>query len=691
MIQTIVILVLITVTSACNNSTCGPECADTESSGETPTQTSTGASSSGGSGGSSQADSTPPTLSFLSISPDYSGSDLNPVVKGATSEAATVTLYFDSACSAPKSAAHSSSIFASTGIQLTGTVTANGQTEVFARAVDAAGNASVCKSLVIYTHSLSIPMITSVSSTAENGSYPAGSTIPITITFSEIVTVTGSPQLTLATGGGPLNKLINYSSGSGTTTLTFNYTVGSGETSIDLDYVATTALSLNGGTIRDADGNAATLSLPPVGGYSSIAGQKEIVILTTPPALTYVSSAPNSPGSTRTPALTLLTSETATVTLYSDSGCSSAISAPVSFTRNTPAAISTYSLPVNAATFIYGRAIDVVANISMCTALVSYTHDNVGPAVSSFVRAAGQPGMTNSLPINFTITFSEAINPATLTATDFSNYGTATGVSWQVTNSGDNQTFNVSAAASGSGTLLPRLAFGAVTDLAGNINTSNSNASQSVGYSEAPFTVSVNQAAGQADPINATPVNFTVVFSSAVGYHSFTSADVIQNGTATGITWSLSTTDNITWNLLATSVSFPGTIIPSIAADTVIDPYGNGNSPSVATDNIVVYDITAPILTFSSISPASISSSLRPTVYGATSKASTVILYYDVACVTPRSSSVSNTVFTSTGITVTGNVNANSSTTIFGRAIDAAGNESLCTNLVTYTNDTAPP
>lgn len=691
MIQTIVILVLITVTSACNNSTCGPECADTESSGETPAQTSTGASSSGGSGGSSQADSTPPTLSFLSISPDYSGSDLNPVVKGATSEAATVTLYFDSACSAPKSAAQYSSIFASTGIQLTGTVTANGQTEVFARAVDAAGNASVCKSLVIYTHSSSIPMITSVSSTAANGSYPAGSTIPITITFSEIVTVTGSPQLTLATGGGPLNKVINYSSGSGTTTLTFNYTVGSGESSSDLDYMTTTALSLNGGTIRDADGNLATLTLPPVGGYSSIAGQKEIVILTMPPTLTYVSMVPSSPGSTRTPSLTLLTSEDSTVTLYSDASCASAISAPVSFSKNTPAAISTYTLTSNASTSVFGRAMDSVANISTCTALVTYTHDNVGPAVSSFIRAAGQPATANSTPINFTITFSEAVNATTFTAADISNSGTASGVSWQVTNSGDSQTFTVTASTSGAGTLLPRIVTGAVTDLAGNANASISEASQSVSYFDAPFTVTVNQAIGQADPTNASPVNFTVVFSSAVGYHSFASADVIQNGTATGITWSLSTTDNITWNLLATSVSFPGTIIPSIAADTVIDPYGNGNSPSVATDNIVVYDITAPILTFSSISPASISSSLRPTVYGATSKASTVILYYDVACVTPRSSSVSNTVFTSTGITVTGNVNANSSTTIFGRAIDAAGNESLCTNLVTYTNDTAPP
>ncbi len=561
---------------------------------------------------------------------------------------------------------------------------------MFARAVDASGNASVCKSLVIYTQSSGIPMVTSVSSTAANGSYPAGSTIPITITFSEIVTVNGTPQLTLATGGGNLNKVINYSSGSGTTTLTFNYTVGLGESSTDLDYAATTALSLNGGTIRDADGNAANLTLPPVGGYSSIAGQKDIVILTTPPTLTYISSAPYSPGSSRTPAITLLSSETATVTLYSDSGCSSTISAPVGFTKNTPAAISTYSLPVNAATSIYGRAVDVVANISMCTALVTYTHDNVGPVVSSFVRDAGQPGMTNSLPINFVVTFNEAINPATFTASDIANNGTAVAVNWLVTQVSSN-VFTVTATTAGAGTIIPRLAAGSVTDVAGNSNVAATNASQSVSYSEAPFTVTVNQAVGQADPTNSLPVNFTVVFSSAVGYSTLTHADIIQNGTASGITWSLSTLDNITWNLGATSVVTPGTIMPSLAANTVMDAFGNQNATSVSTDNFVVYDTTAPMLSFSGIIPSSPSSSLTPTLYGTTSKPSTVILYYDSSCSTPRSSSVSNIVFASPGMTVTSNVAANTTTTIYGRAVDTAGNQSPCTNLVTYTHDAISP
>jgi hypothetical protein len=42
-----------------------------------------------------------------------------------------------------------------------------------------------------------------------------------------------------------------YASGSGTTALTFNYVVQPGDTSGDLEYLATNALTLNGGTIKE--------------------------------------------------------------------------------------------------------------------------------------------------------------------------------------------------------------------------------------------------------------------------------------------------------------------------------------------------------------------------------------------------------------------------------------------------------
>ena len=73
--------------------------------------------------------------------------------------------------------------------------------------------------------------------------------------------------------------MISYQSGSGTDTLTFaDYTVQIGDASPDLDYVGTNALSLNGGTIKDAAGNNATLALPAPGAPGSLGANKNIVV-----------------------------------------------------------------------------------------------------------------------------------------------------------------------------------------------------------------------------------------------------------------------------------------------------------------------------------------------------------------------------------------------------------------------------
>ena len=118
--------------------------------------------------------------------------------------------------------------------------------------------------------------VTSVSSTAANGTYKVGDVIPITVTFSANVTVTGTPQLTLETGSS--DAVVNYSSGSGSNTLTFNYTVAAGHSSADLDYVATSSLALNNGTIKDVAGNVATLTLASPGASGSLGASKALAI-----------------------------------------------------------------------------------------------------------------------------------------------------------------------------------------------------------------------------------------------------------------------------------------------------------------------------------------------------------------------------------------------------------------------------
>src|SRR5205823_7488694 len=105
----------------------------------------------------------------------------------------------------------------------------------------------------------------------------------------EPVNVTGTPQLALATGS-PASTNVDYVSGSGTATLTFNYTVAAGNSSADLNYSNTSSLTLNGGTIKDAATNNATLTLPGTGAANSLAGNKAIVIDAVAPTVTSVNS-----------------------------------------------------------------------------------------------------------------------------------------------------------------------------------------------------------------------------------------------------------------------------------------------------------------------------------------------------------------------------------------------------------------
>jgi hypothetical protein len=109
-------------------------------------------------------------------------------------------------------------------------------------ASDAAGNAAISVTRTITVEAdTSAPTVTNVTSTTSDGSYNTGDTISMIVQFSEPVTVTGTPQLTLETGS--TDRAVNYSSGSGSDTLTFNYTVQSEDTSSDLDYTGTSALA----------------------------------------------------------------------------------------------------------------------------------------------------------------------------------------------------------------------------------------------------------------------------------------------------------------------------------------------------------------------------------------------------------------------------------------------------------------
>ena len=85
----------------------------------------------------------------------------------------------------------------------------NGHTyTITARSTDAAGNTGTTTRTFVYD--TTAPTVTNVSSSTADGAYKAGQSVTITMTFSEPVTVTGSPTLALNSGGSA-----GYSSGSG--------------------------------------------------------------------------------------------------------------------------------------------------------------------------------------------------------------------------------------------------------------------------------------------------------------------------------------------------------------------------------------------------------------------------------------------------------------------------------------------
>ena len=100
--------------------------------------------------------------------------------------------------------------------------------------------------------------MTGVAAAESNGAYGAGQIIHVQVGFGEPVIVSGTPALTLAVGTA---RAVPYSGGSSTSTVRFDYVVQAGDSSSDLDYTGTAALSLSGGSITDAAGNAAMLTL----------------------------------------------------------------------------------------------------------------------------------------------------------------------------------------------------------------------------------------------------------------------------------------------------------------------------------------------------------------------------------------------------------------------------------------------
>ncbi|MFN8384541.1 MAG: lamin tail domain-containing protein [Anaerolineales bacterium] len=456
-----------------------------------------------------------------------------------------------------------------------------------------------------------LPCLVVANVSSINGTYTTNQNIDITVTFSNNVNVTGSPTLLLETG--LTDRSATYLSGSGTNSLVFRYTVVAGDASGDLDYASANALSLNGGTITGAIGDA-TLVLPKPGQPGSLGANNAIIVdnAAIPSVLSFQRQTPSAAVTNATTLVFRVTfSEAVTGVDVGDFTIQGSTTATP--TLITAVNSNIYNVTVsggNLATF--NGAVGL--NLSLTPTIVdlasnslpageppvdeTYTVDHIAPTVV-IAQTGSQADPAGVLPVNFTVVFSEPIDVSTLVIADITQSGTASFITWVITDSGDHMNFTLSAVASGNGTIIPSIGAGRVNDLAGNGNSAfaggcafpEPNNCVTLTDTTSP-AVTINQASTQADPTSTFPINFTVLFSEPINPSVFTASDVTQNGTATGVTWSIANSgDNMTFTLSATTASGFGTVIPFIAANRVTDFAGNNNVASTGTDGSVTYQI----------------------------------------------------------------------------------------------------
>ena len=259
-----------------------------------------------------------------------------------------------------------------------------------------------------------------------------------------------------------------------------------------------------------------------------------------------------------------------------------------------PVAVGTYDL------YLYAYNVsDCVTGQSVQFARIGALNvvaDTIAPTATVDLRTASDSGVstsddvTNAASLVFDVNFSETVTG--LAAGDFSNVGSATGCAVGAP-AGSGAAYNVTLSGCSVGTVILRLGAGAVSDPAGNANAQTDGPTVTVDRT-AP-SVTINQAVGQADPTNASPIAFTVVFSEPVS--GFVTGDVTVGGTSGGPKTGTVSGGPATYAVAVTGMTTSGTVVASIAASRATDTAGNNNTASTATDNSVTWDVLGPTVT----------------------------------------------------------------------------------------------
>ncbi len=465
------------------------------------------------------------------------------------------------------------------GMTGSGTVTASIAAGV---ATDGVGNTNVASTSTdnTVTYDTTAPTVT-INQGAAQSDPTNGPSIVFTATFSETVTGFTNTDVSFAgsTVGGPLAAAVT--GGPAVYTVTVTGMAGSGTVVVSIPAAAAADLANNPSAASTSTDNtvtrdvgAPTVTINQGAAQSDPTNGASIVFTVTfsEPVNNFATGDVSFAGSTVCGALV------GTVT-------GAGADYTVTVTGMTGNGTVVTSVPASAATDLAGNP-----NAASTSSDNTVTRDVTAPTVT-IDQAAAQADPSNNSPILFTVVFSE--NVTGFATGDVTLGGTAGATTAVVT--GGPATYQVAVSGMGSsGTVTASLAAGVATDAAGNGNAASTSADNTVTYTTAGPTVTVNQAAGQLDPTNGSPILFTVVFSAPVT--GFTTGDVTLGGTA-GATTAVVTGAGTTYTVSVSGMTSGGTVTASIGAGVAVDGALNANVASASTDNTVTYDTTAPTVT----------------------------------------------------------------------------------------------
>lgn len=241
--------------------------------------------------------------------------------------------------------------------------------------------------------------------------------------------------------------------------------------------------------------------------------------------------------------------------------------------------------------------LDLQGNPATDTSFISpsYTRDVTDPTVTvnSLTTNQPQPALSG--------TVSEVGADVVVTINGVNYTATVTGTTWTLP----------------SGVIAPALGDGIydvevmAADLAGNIGIDMT--TDELVIDTVRPTVTINQAALQADPTNVDSFVFDVVFSEVFTAGGFTASDVVLSGTTASVTNIVSITPTH-WQVTVSGATHGDAVVASIAAGAVSDAAGNTSFASTSTDSTVYYDVLAPVVTIDAVSTASTSPALTGTI-----------------------------------------------------------------------------